>query len=330
VEGTKAHIQAPPATEKRTKTVQKRLVLTAVKVLVSVALIYWILRSTNLVEIFDALRSASIPLLVLAASLHLVGYTVSALRWRELLRAQGNDTSIPFLIQSYMVSIFFNNFLPSIIGGDTVRAYDSWRVGQSKADAVAVIFVDRFLGMLSLMLFAASTLLFSNKLAASLSFLYLLLPLMVAGMLIVVGIIFMPPQKLAAFILRTRLPVFQKLQNTIVEAFQVFRGQKGVLVRALGLSLLLQANVVFHYYLIGRALDLSVPLSSFFLIIPLAIFLMMFPVSVNAIGVRENVFAFFFATFGVLNSEAVAFAWLAYGIVVLQGVLGGVIYALRR
>jgi hypothetical protein len=77
-------------------------------------------------------------------------------------------------------------------------------------------------------------------------------------------------------------------------------------------------------------MELPIPLVSFFLIIPLVTLLMMLPVSINAIGIRENAFIFFFATFGIFSPEAVAFAWIAYGLVLVQGVLGGIVYALRK
>ena len=58
----------------------------------------------------------------------------------------------------------------------------------------------------------------------------------------------------------------------------------------------------------------------------------MLPVSINAIGVRENVWAFFFAALGVAGAAAagVAFAWLDYGLVVLQALVGGLVYATSR
>ena len=52
--------------------------------------------------------------------------------------------------------------------------------------------------------------------------------------------------------------------------------------------------------------------------------------SVNAIGIRENVFAFFLGLFGVSLGDALAFAWLAFALVLVQGVAGGVVYAFRR
>lgn len=308
---------------------KKQLALTLLKILVSAGLIYWLLQDTNLAEILAAMNSANLLLVALAASLHLIGFTLSAYRWRLLLRAQGADASILFLIKSYIVSVFFNNFLPSTIGGDAVRAYDSWRLGKSKSGAVAVIFVDRFLGLLALMLFALAALLVTDELTANIPFLYLWVLLGVTGMLVVVWLIFMPSRRVAALMANIRLPFWQKVQR-LFEAFLAFQGRKDALVGALGLSLLLQANVVVHYYFIAKALALPVPLYSFFLIIPLVSVIMMIPVSINAIGLRENAFVFFLAAFGVLKPEAVAFAWVAYGLVLLQGVLGGIVYALRK
>jgi len=326
-------VAAVRATEmKQTAASKKWLISTAIKCSVSGALIYWLLQGTNLAEIFMAARSADISLLVVAYSLHFVGYYVRAHRWRVLLKAQGVDASILFLIKSYMVCAFFSNFLPSTIGGDAVRAYDSWRIGKSKVGGVAVVFVDRFLGLFALMLFALSALFVSEKLTVDLPFLDLWILLGMAGILLIVWMIFMPSRQMSVLITKLRLPFSRTLQGVLdyaLKAFQAFRGRKDALMSALGLSLILQTNVVVYYYLIARALDFPVPLQPFFLIIPLAIFVMMVPVSLNAIGIRESAFVFFFSTFGVLRSEAIAFAWLAYGIVIFHGLFGGIVYGLR-
>jgi glycosyltransferase 2 family protein len=312
---------------------KKRLFLTAVKCVVSGSLICWIIQDVNLGEILMAVHSANNALLVLAFSLTFVGLYVSVDRWRVLLEAQGVNVSFSFLFRSYLVGIFFNNILPSTIGGDTVRGYDSWRVAKNKRGALAVIFVDRFLGTLALMLFAFGAQLVSRQLTATLPFLALGTLLGTVGMVLFVWIIFIPSRQMSAFICRTRLPFSRKLQSIldrIIDAFLGFQGRKDVLARALGLSLILQANVVMHYYLFAKALDFPVPLYNFFLIIPLTLFIMMVPVSINAIGIRESALVFFFAPFGVPKSAAIALAWLTYGVVIFQGLLGAIVYAFRK
>ena len=283
-------------------THQKRFVFPVFKLSISVALIYWILRGTELGEIWSAINAANLPLVFVAFLLHFIGFYISALRWRLLLKTQGVKSSVPFLFQSYMVSIFFSNFLPSIVGGDAIRVYDSWRLSKSKANALSVVFIDRFLGLLALMLFALCGLLIVEQLTVSLP----LLPLWVGGgflgMLLVIWTIFFPSSKLLSWLQRFPLPGWKKLHNIlnkIITAFLGFKGQKKTLLSSLWLSILLQTNVILHYFLIGKALNFNVSLANFFLIIPLAIFIMMLPISINGIGLRESVFVFFFSAFGV-------------------------------
>ena len=312
---------------------QNRFFFPVIKLSISVSLICWILRGTELGEIWSAINTANLPLVFVAFLLRFVGFYISALRWRLLLKTQGVKSSVPFLIQSYMVSAFFNNLLPSIVGGDAVRVYDSWRLGKNKANALAVVFVDRFLGLVALMLFALCGLLIVDQLSASLPLLPLWMGLGFLGMLLVIWIIFFPSGKILSWLQGIRLPGWKKLQkilDKIVTAFLVFKGQKKALLSSLWLSILLQTNVVLDYFLIAKALNFDISLANFFLIIPLAIFIMMLPISINGIGLRESVFVFFFSAFGVVKYQAIAFSWLAYGLVILQGLLGGIVYALRR
>ncbi|MFL6199628.1 MAG: lysylphosphatidylglycerol synthase transmembrane domain-containing protein [Thermoanaerobaculia bacterium] len=277
-------------------------IATVLRVAVSAALIVWILRKAPLGEVLDAFRSADFRFVLLALALVPFGYGSSVSRWRLLIRSQGGDALFGFLVRSFLVGVFFNNLLPSTIGGDAIRAWDTSRSGVGRATAVAIVVVDRFIGLLALMLFAGVGLFFAGRLTDRVPALYG----WVAGGAIAMGLI------AALLFLPSRVP------------FQV---QGKVLAKAFGCSLLLQTVVVLNGWLLAKALHVPIPLPYFFLIVPLAIFVMMIPVSINAIGVRESVWAFFFAAFGVASAKGVAVAWLDYGLVLLQALAGGAIYA---
>ena len=313
------------------KNTARQWLFNVLKIGISITLIYFLLRDTSISEVLAAVKTANVPLLLLAFSLHYVGFLVSAIRWRGLLRAQEKEASVNYLMQSYVVSAFFNNFLPSTIGGDAIRAYDSWRLGQTRSEAVAVVFVDRFLGILILMLFAVIAVLFSPQLAEKVPSLYLWVGLGAIGVIAISWIIFVPSQWMPKLIQKLPLPgkIKDKL-TSILSAFLAFQGKKQVLIVALAWSVLLQVNVVLHHYLISEALGLQIPLVAFFVIVPLATFIMMIPISINAIGVRESVFVLFFSAYAIGNSEAIAFSWIIYGMVLILGVIGGIAYALRR
>lgn len=276
---------------------------------VSAGLIAWILSRTPFHEVAAAFRSADPRWVLAALALVPFGCLASVRRWRLLIRAQGGDAALPFLVRSLLVGVFFNNFLPSTIGGDAIRAMDTARTGVGRARAVAVVFVDRFVGLLALMLFAVMGVLVSGKLTERVPALYAWVTGGAAVLALLAVLVFALPR--------------------IVEHRFALRWPGSVLARAFGWSLLLQTLVVLNGYFLARALHVPIPLASFFLIVPLALFVMMLPVSINAIGVRESVWAFFFAAFGVSAAMGVALAWLDYGLVLLQALAGGILYAGR-
>lgn len=300
----------------------KARIMIPVRVAVSAALIVWILRKAPLGEVLDAFRSADLRFILLAVAMSPLGYLSSVSRWRLLLRSQGGDATFWFLVRSFAVGIFFNNLLPSTIGGDAIRAYDTSRSGVGRATAVAIVVVDRFIGLLALMLFAGVGLLLSGHLTDRVPALYG----WVAGGTIAMGLIaalLFLPSKRAPDLLARLGPRFKKVSDAVF----AFQGKGAVLAKAFAWSLFLQTLVVLNGWLLAKALHVPIPLPYFFLIVPIAVFVMMIPVSINAIGVRENVWAFFFMAFGVAGAKGVAVAWLDYGLVLIHALVGGAIYA---
>jgi glycosyltransferase 2 family protein len=310
----------------------RRGLIWGVRIGLSVVLVGWIIRRASLSEVADALIAADLRLVAAAFALNLVGWTISVHRWRFLLGAIA--IRVPFfrLLQSYLSGIFFNNLLPSTVGGDALRMYDSWRWGAGRAEAVTVIVVDRLMGIIALMAFALGALVLAPHIVGELPALPVWVGLGAVGILGATAAALLP---LRRFRSRTgpwvgRFPGFlRRPVGKFSHALQAYRDDTGAVGVALGLSVLLQLNVILHYYLIARALSLPVGFAAFFLIIPLSLAVMTIPLSVNAIGIRENIFAFFLAFYGVGTSAALAFAWVSFGLILLQGVIGGIVYALR-
>lgn len=313
--------------------VRLRTLLAGAKLAVSGGLIAWLLHDVDITEIAEAAGRSDPYLLGLAFSLFFVGYFITAARWRLLLRTHGNDAPLSRLVKSFMVAIFFNNFLPSTIGGDVVRVYDTWKMGTSRSVAFSVIFVDRFLGSFALSLIALSALLAADVIAERIPYLYVWVTMGVVGLGALAYLIFGNPRRNPVrldaggdSIGSAPIRVVRKL----LAAFGSYRGRRATLAGALALSLVLHLNVIVHYVIIAKAMGLAVPWEAMFFVIPVATFVMMLPVSVNGIGVRETVFALLLGFYGVSAAQSIAFAWIAYGFVLAQGLLGGVVFASRR
>lgn len=307
--------------------------MTVLRVTVSGVLIAWILRRTDVSHVLAAFRSADPLFLLASVALNPVGYFMSVRRWRLLLAAQGVDVPFGYLLKSFLVGVFFNNLLPSTIGGDAVRAWDSAKAGLPRSRALGVVVIDRFLGLLVLTLFAAVGVLASPGLAARAPALYAWVLAGAAAMFAAAWLLFVPSSRVAGLLaaVRDRLPGAWGLRfEQVRAALLAFQGERRVLAKALAYSAGLQAVVVLNGYALARALHVELPVGVFFVLVPIAIFVMMVPISINAIGVRENVWAFLLAPFGVPAATAVAIAWLDYGLVLLQAAVGGVVYALAR
>ena len=127
-----------------------------IKIGVSSGLLYWLLRQVDVHRLWQVARTASLPWLAVSLVLFFVMILVSAWRWGLLLGAQDVRMSFGALTASWLVATFFNNFLPSNIGGDVIRIRDTARAAGSKTLAATVVLLDRGIGLLGLIFVAAT------------------------------------------------------------------------------------------------------------------------------------------------------------------------------
>ncbi|GAK58102.1 integral membrane protein [Candidatus Vecturithrix granuli] len=308
-----------------------------IKCLISGLLLMYLLYRADLSAIWDALKTASPWWVLIAFCLHPIGFWLTAVRWQMLLAARGAHLSTWYLLRSVLIGIFFNNFLPSTVGGDVYRAYDTSTQVGSKTESMTVVVVERLTGIFALGLFALFALLFGFSHFGNIPIIWLTL----AGLLVIFVLFLLAMNHRVAKTVKSifehpelvKLPFLAKVQQKlkqIYDALCVYKRNRRVMVIAFILALFLQINVILHYYLIAYALALSVPVMYFFLIIPVVTVVLMVPVFINGIGGREAAFILLLGAFSVTSSQAIAFSWIAFGMILIQGIAGGIVYALRK
>ena len=301
-----------------------------VRILVSVALMALVLSQVNVQGAFSAVAAADLRFLALALVLNFVGAALTATRWRVLLAAHAVTVGTPFLVARWMEACFFNQFLPSTIGGDAKRIYDSWKLGAGKAAAVATIGVDRLLGLLALMIFGVAAVFLSTTDVGGRETLVIFVVCCLFALAAAAVVVFFPPNWVVALMraIRSRLPGFAgRIADKLSAPFEAYRGKGRILTVGLILSAVLQFNVILFYFLIGRSLGIELDVVDYMLIIPIANVILLLPITVNGIGLREGVFALLLGSFGVAGAVSVAFAWASFGLFVVFGLLGGIVYA---
>lgn len=303
--------------------------LFALKAAASAALILYVLSHADLDAVWGALRGVDLRWLIPAVAAQFIGPALIATRWQGLLRAQGITPGWAYLYRSTLISGFFRQFMPSTIGGDVIRGYDAWRAGASTGLAFMSLLIDRLMGLMALVILAMAALLFFPDVADKLPGARLWGAVALAG-LIVLAALLARPHRTAPGAPPTQAEAGGGKLAKIAAGLALYRGHRGALARALGFSFLLQINVISFYWCLSQALGLSIAYWDFYIIAPVAILVMMLPISINGIGVRESIFVFLLAQWGVGASEAVALAWLEYGLFLAMGLLGGALFALRR
>jgi uncharacterized membrane protein YbhN (UPF0104 family) len=299
---------------------------------VSAVLLYFVLRSIDLAAFAERVKGMNLLWMVLAVAVFALTMRISVWRWNRLLLAQQIEVEKRRLTESMWVSLFFNNFLPSNIGGDVVRIADTAAAAGSKTLATTVILVDRTLGLTALLLVAAVGA-FSASLAgvhipgarwiwiASAVAIAAAIPVIVVPDL--VGYLLAPVRAL-------NRPWFTERAQRLQEAILRFRKAPRALAGAFVGAVLVHLIIVAFYLLTAQSLSVPLPLMLGAVLIPVSLAVQMAPVSINGFGVREAVFAFFFRRFGLPAEAAVALSLVSTGLIMGLSLVGGLMFVRRR
>jgi uncharacterized protein (TIRG00374 family) len=312
----------------------RRVVAGLAKLAVSAALLTLLARHTDLRELWATVRTASVPWLAAGLAIYTLIIIVSTWRWRLLLHAQRIAVSSRRLFGIYLVAQFFNNFLPSNIGGDVFRIADTARPAGSTTRAATVVLTDRILGVTGLTFVAACGATATKHFGDNPTIHSLPLWLW-AGFLCVLAavVIAVVAPRLIARLLQP-LTIFHaewigKRIAEVTEALSRFRARPQALLGCFCGAVTVQLLFIAFYVTVAHALDVAIGPWDLAVIVPLSLVLQMLPVSINGFGVREATFSFFFVQLGLPIAAALAVSLVGTGLIMFFSLSGAVTYALR-
>lgn len=311
----------------------RRWLLPLVKLAVSAGLIALLFSRIDAGRLWTMARTAA-PLWLLAALvLYLVMILTSAWRWGLLLKAQGIMLRFRTLTSSFLVATFFNNFLPSNIGGDVIRIRDTAPAAGSKTLATTVVLIDRGIGLLGLVLLAAIggtavPLLVNAEGGAGPEMLWVgfLAAFVLAALALLV------PQALPRLLQPVRVLHPEWVDERLARlggALARFREAPAALAGCFAGAVAVQAVLVGFYLAIARSLGIPIGFQELAVIVPVSFLLQMIPVSVNGFGVREATFGFYFERLGLPLESALLVSFLGAALIMLLSISGGVAYLAR-
>src|SRR6478609_5501539 len=101
----------------------RRILLSTIKIVISAALLYLALRKVNLSELASRINLASLGWIGMAIAVTFLQIFVGVLRWRAVSAACGAPLGTMQAMRYNVIGTFFNQTLPSSIGGDAVRLW---------------------------------------------------------------------------------------------------------------------------------------------------------------------------------------------------------------
>ena len=301
------------------------------KPIVTIALYALVFYWTDASAIAGELGRARLGPLAVGVLLYMAGQAVSSWKWQILLQPVGLDIGYLRVLAFYFTGMFFNLFLPTIVGGDAVKALLLARETGAPARATMSVFMERNAGLCALLIVAIG----AAELAPPVELFGLslrTLTWLLAAAFAAANAVLMSPlvyRLVDHLIAATPLARVQHRADALYQAIVPYRSAPGRLLAAVGLSFIFQGVVIAVVFLNARALALDVPLAAVAVFVPLISLAGMVPVSVNGLGVREALYILLFGRIGVPVETAVSLALLYFAVTLLASLPGGVAYLMQ-
>jgi len=302
-----------------------------IKVFVSLLILFVLFASIDAEKLGDVIVNADVAILIMALGFVLSIRFVMAYRWQIVLRLYEVFSKYWNLLSIVFISNSVGHLLPGGIGVDVVRSYQLSKQEGVVAGIVASVFVDRIVGLLSMLLVAFIAAL-SGFLFNDLSLIYAVF----TGGGVVLFFAMYSLRSVLAGIQYDRLIAKGPLKfacgafGKFVKSLSDVSLPNKVVLKLLLLSILVQMIRVLVFFLVFLALDVQLEFTLLMVFIPLLFIVMLMPVSIGGLGVREGALFLFLNPYGV-SIEICTAAGLLFHLLQIISLLPGVLlYFLKK
>ncbi|MEP7284305.1 MAG: lysylphosphatidylglycerol synthase transmembrane domain-containing protein [Chloroflexota bacterium] len=320
-----------PLTTKTTTPPASKRFWRYARLIVGFVLIVALLPTLATPEFWATLASVNVPLVILALILSIASVASKAWRWGVVMRFRGIKLSPGYLLFSYFIGMFFNNFLPSGMGGDVVRAYEAARHTGRGAESVTSVLVERGSGMLAV--FAAGSL-FALTVPTLPIGVALLAHGLFLGTVIAIWALWLDVTGRILTAIGNRLPtrfagVWGKITR-VYEEFRSYRHEWRLLAAVMWQSIVTLILTLASVYTLLLAFNDHSSFAAFAAVFSILTAIDIIPISLNGLGVREGSYVFFLGLIGIDGRIALGVALLVRLLVLIQAAMGGMAYIWRN
>lgn len=300
----------------------RRILLTAVKILISAALLYLALRKVDLSDLASRFGIASLGWLALAIAVIFLQIFIGALRWREISAECGAPLAAMRAMRFNMIGAFFNQTLPSSIGGDAVRLWLLARGGAGWRAATYSVFVERAIGLIALAVIILATLPWSYRLIEDANGRLALLVIDLAAL--AGGLVFLALGRLRWPWLKSWWGTHHLYACSVIANRVMFSLKHGPKLAIL--SLLVHVLAVVMAWCVVQSITAPVSFGQMFQLVPPVMLITMMPISIAGWGVREATMGLAFGYAGLAANEGINVSLLFGAVYFVVGAFGGLVW----
>jgi uncharacterized protein (TIRG00374 family) len=255
--------------------------------------------------VIETFKDANITLLVTVFLLNIIERFEITYKWNLLIRIRGILVAFGRLFWINSIGSFLGLFLPSSLGTDVVRGYYLMKNNSEKSVSISSIFVDRVLGIFSLLLLGAISVFFAGDLISR----YNIQTNIIVVFLLVIVFFYLFQKEQSAILLEKLLKKLKhkkvieygmKLHSSILE----YKKYPRTLVISFVLTILVQVTRVVTYYFVALSFNIQISAIYYFLFVPIIMMVIMIPISIGGLGVKEGTFVAFFTLVGMSVNDA--------------------------
>src|SRR5947208_5562703 len=237
-----------------------------------------------------------------------------AWRWQQLLSARGIRDRLSWLVRAYFVAYTSGQILPTAVGGDAVRIYETAKRHTGRGgDVAGSVLLERALGgAATLSLAAVGFVLAVGKYDVG-AYLWIELAFVIGTVVLAVALF----ARRARPLLAKTVPLlrFVRLERPVRAAYEgihSYREHPRLLGGVFSLTLVVQAVRVLAIWLAGKAVGVPLSPRPYYVMGPLLFLVLLVPFSVNGIAVRESFFVSFLGGLHVDADKAFATGFLFF------------------
>lgn len=305
----------------------KQWILVTLKTVVSVSLLAYLFSKVNIQEVQDTLEKASYGYLFSAAAILLLQAMAGAVRWSMVIKIISSPVRLLVAMQIMFIGLFFNQTLPSSIGGDAMRIWHIRHHGFSLRTAINSVLLDRLIALAALALFMLISYPFLHQLVDDP---LLRLAVILAALVMIAGF--------ATLYYFRRIPrrfygwrITEEIRHISAEAHQITRTPRRA-IQIVILSIVMHAMTGIAIYEVARGLGIPIGMLECVVLTPPIGLITVLPISVAGWGVREAGMVAALAFAGIATHDALIVSILLGLLLVVISIPGGIywLYAHRH